>query len=118
MYDEGAHTYWYRYRDDRGQEHTVWLENADSLAHKLRRLALYNLRGVAFQHLLEDGNDDQVWQVDRGISHPDRSQLDGSVCGRVDDPGRERHRRREPDQPAQQSAPGVGRPQRWRANTP
>lgn len=63
MYDEGAHTYWYRYRDERGQEHTVWLENADSLAHKLRSLARYNLRGVAFQHLLEEGNDNQVWQV-------------------------------------------------------
>jgi spore germination protein YaaH len=65
MYDEGAHTYWFRYRDDRGQEHTVWLENADSIAHKLRQLAHYNLRGVAFEHLFQDGNDEQVWQVIR-----------------------------------------------------
>ncbi len=65
MYDEGAHTYWFRYRDGRGQEHTVWLQNADSIAYKLRILARYNLRGVAFQHLLDDGNDDQIWQVVR-----------------------------------------------------
>ena len=65
MYDEQVHTYWYRYMDGRGQEHTVWLQNADSIAHKLRALARYNLRGVAFQHLLEDANDEQIWQVVR-----------------------------------------------------
>jgi hypothetical protein len=65
MYDEGAHVYWFRYQDDRGQEHTVWLENADSIAHKLRSLARYNLRGVAFDYLLDEGNDEQVWQVIR-----------------------------------------------------
>ena len=65
MYDEGAHTYWFRYRDGRGEEHTVWLENAASIAHKLRLLIEYNLRGAAFTYLLDDGNDDQVWQVVR-----------------------------------------------------
>ena len=65
MYDEGSHTYWFRYRDERGQEHTVWLQNADSIAHRLRILARYNLRGVAFQHLLDDGNDERIWQVVR-----------------------------------------------------
>ncbi len=63
MYDEGSRTYWFRYRDDRNEEHTVWLENAASIAHKLERMAFYNFRGVAFQYLLDDGNDDQVWQV-------------------------------------------------------
>ncbi|MBN1583601.1 MAG: SH3 domain-containing protein [Anaerolineae bacterium] len=63
MYDEGAHTYWFRYHDDRGQEHTVWLENAASIAYKLKRIALYNLHGVSFQNLFDDGNDEQVWQV-------------------------------------------------------
>ncbi|MBN1933523.1 MAG: SH3 domain-containing protein [Anaerolineae bacterium] len=63
MYDEGARTYWFRYRDDRNEEHTVWLENAASIAHKLERMAFYNFRGVAFQYLLDDGNDEQVWQV-------------------------------------------------------
>jgi spore germination protein YaaH len=65
MYDEGAHTYWFRYQDDRNQEHTVWLENAASIAHKLRILAKHNLRGVAFSYLLDDGIDEQVWQVVR-----------------------------------------------------
>ena len=32
LYDEGAHIYWFRYRDDRQEEHTVWLENAASIA--------------------------------------------------------------------------------------
>ena len=65
LYDEGAHTHWFRYKDDRGQERTVWLENADSIAHKLRQLAHYNLRGVAFEHLFQDGQDEQVWRVIR-----------------------------------------------------
>lgn len=65
MFDEGASTYWFRYRDARGEEHTVWLENAASIAHKLRLLAKYNLGGASFAHLLEDGVDTQVWQVVR-----------------------------------------------------
>jgi len=65
MFDEGASTYWFRYRDERGEEHTVWLENAASIAHKLRLLAQYNLGGAAFAHLLEAGVDPQLWQVVR-----------------------------------------------------
>jgi len=65
MYDEGAHAYWFRYHDARGEEHTVWLENAASIAHKLQQLAKYNLGGAAFAYLLEDGNDPLVWQVVR-----------------------------------------------------
>ena len=63
LYDEGAQTYWFRYVDDRNEEHTVWLENAASIAYKLQLMIQYNLRGVAFQHLLDAGNDDLVWQV-------------------------------------------------------
>lgn len=65
MFDEGANTYWFRYRDARGEEHTVWLENAASIAHKLRMLAKYNLGGAAFAYLLDAGIDSQVWQVVR-----------------------------------------------------
>jgi hypothetical protein len=65
MYDEGAHTYWFRYQDSRGQEHMVWLENASSIAHKLRLLAKYNLRGAAFDHLLDDQVDQVIWDVVR-----------------------------------------------------
>ncbi len=61
MYDQGTHTYWFRYRDERNEEHTVWLENAASMAHKLQILARYNLRGVAFQYLFDPGMDPQVW---------------------------------------------------------
>jgi hypothetical protein len=78
MYDEGAHTYWFRYQDERNEEHTVWLENASSIAHKLRTLAKYNLRGAAFQYLLDDDNDDQVWGVVReyhSLTIPDREDL-------------------------------------------
>ena len=63
MYDEGARTYWFRYRDERNEEHTVWLENAASLAHKLQQMTFYNFRGVAVQYLFDEGHDEQVWQV-------------------------------------------------------
>jgi uncharacterized protein YraI len=65
MYDEGSQCYWFRYRDERGEEHTVWLQNAANVAYKLRFPALYNLRGVAFQNLFDEGNDAQIWQVVR-----------------------------------------------------
>jgi spore germination protein YaaH len=78
MYDEGAHTHWFRYQDERNEEHTVWLENAASIAHKLRTLAQYNLRGAAFEYLLDDGNDDQIWEVVReyhSLTIPDKEDM-------------------------------------------
>ncbi len=55
-------SYWFTYTDERG-EHTVWLENATSMAHKLDLISAYNLKGVSIPGLLDEGNDQQVWDV-------------------------------------------------------
>ena len=60
-FNEAAQTYWFAYRAADGSEYTIWLEDGGSIAHKLRMVYQYNLRGVAVQNLLEDGNDGQVW---------------------------------------------------------
>ncbi len=62
-FDEDIQTYWLSYTDELGNRHTIWLENEASLAHKLKMLARFNLRGVALEHLITPGNDPQVWKV-------------------------------------------------------
>jgi hypothetical protein len=64
-FDESIQTYWFNYIDEHEEQHTVWLENEASLAHKLQTLSRFNLRGVALNHLIAPGNDPQVWQVAR-----------------------------------------------------
>jgi len=64
-FDEATQTYWFSFRDENGQQHTVWLENATSVARKLQLVAQYNLRGVAVQNLLGEENDQQIWEVMR-----------------------------------------------------
>jgi hypothetical protein len=61
-FDEESQYYWFTYADDRG-EHTVWLENATSLAHKLDLVSLYNLKGVSVEGLLAEGIDGRMWEV-------------------------------------------------------
>ncbi len=61
-FDDQAKSYWFTYTDDSG-EHTVWLENATSMAHKLDLVSEYNLKGVSIEGLLAEGNDQQVWDV-------------------------------------------------------
>jgi hypothetical protein len=64
-FDESIGTYWFSYADERNNQHTVWLENEASLAHKLQMMARFNLRGVTLEHLIAPGNDPQIWQVAR-----------------------------------------------------
>jgi spore germination protein YaaH len=64
-FDESIQTYWFRYTDERNNQHTIWLENEASLAHKLQITARFNLRGVTLEHLIAPGNDPQTWQVAR-----------------------------------------------------
>ena len=64
-FDEATQTYWFSFRDENGQQHTVWLENATSVARKLQLVAQYNLRGVAVQNLLGEESDQQIWEVMR-----------------------------------------------------
>ncbi len=61
-FHEQCRAYWFTYTDERG-EHTVWLENATSMAHKLDLVGKYNLKGVGIPGLLVEGNDDQIWDV-------------------------------------------------------
>ncbi|MCK4451538.1 MAG: hypothetical protein KAX26_13200, partial [Anaerolineae bacterium] len=51
-FDEATQAYWFNYSDESGAQHTVWLGNAECLAHKLELIAQYNLRGVTVANLL------------------------------------------------------------------
>ncbi|HUS71173.1 MAG TPA: glycosyl hydrolase family 18 protein [Anaerolineae bacterium] len=61
-FDEQTQYYSFTYSDDKG-EHTVYLENATSMAHKLDLASKYNLKGVSVEGLLLEGNDQQMWDV-------------------------------------------------------
>ncbi len=88
QFDPASGTYWFAYVDPNGQQHTVWLENAASIARKLQYVADYNLRGVAVQNLLGEENDGQIWEVIRKFLNlvipPVESQFD--VVWRVESP--------------------------------
>jgi spore germination protein YaaH len=54
---------WFTYRDSSGQVHTVWWEDARSVAVKLRVAGEYGLGGVFFWRL--GGEDPRVWPAVR-----------------------------------------------------
>jgi len=57
---------WFAYRDEvTGEERTVWLEDANSLSHKLALVRSYNLGGIAMRALWDEGNDPRVWDLVR-----------------------------------------------------
>lgn len=62
QYLEGAHTYWFTHQDERG-EHTIFLENAESIAHKLELARAFNLQGVIVKGLWDEGSDQRVWEA-------------------------------------------------------
>jgi len=62
QYLEGTHTYWFTHQDERG-EHTIFLENAESIAHKLELARAFNLKGVMVKGLLDEGSDKKVWEA-------------------------------------------------------
>ncbi len=66
-FDEATQTYWFSYADEMGDQHTVWLGNAECIAHKLDLIARYNLRGVTVANLLDEGNDQRVWEIVRSF---------------------------------------------------
>jgi spore germination protein YaaH len=63
QFDRASGNYWFAYLDDNDAQHTVYLENAASIARKLQFVAQYNLRGVAIENLLSEDNDAQIWDV-------------------------------------------------------
>ncbi|MDW8101603.1 MAG: cellulase family glycosylhydrolase [Anaerolineae bacterium] len=67
QHDPDTGHYWFSYTDHSGNEHTVWIENATSLARKLQLVSRFNIRGVAFRNLLEEENDHLIWDVLRGF---------------------------------------------------
>jgi spore germination protein YaaH len=65
QFDSASGTYWFAYLDEQNVQHTVYLENAASVARKLQLVAQYNLRGIAVQNLLGQDNDARIWEVIR-----------------------------------------------------
>jgi len=62
QYLEGVHTYWFAHQDERG-EHTIFLENAESIAHKLELARAFNLQGVMVKGLFDEGCDERAWEA-------------------------------------------------------
>lgn len=50
-FDQTAQAPWFRYRDEQGQEHEVWFEDARSIQAKLDLVKRYGLRGVSYWRL-------------------------------------------------------------------
>ncbi len=55
--------YSFTYRDDKGAAHTVYIENAESLAKKMSLALQYNLRGIVLKDLGADSLDPRVWDA-------------------------------------------------------
>jgi len=64
-FDEATQTYWFNYTDESGHQCTVWLGNAECIGHKLEIIGQYNVRGATVANLLDEGNDERVWEVVR-----------------------------------------------------
>lgn len=62
-WDENVGMYRYSYVDDQGLERTVYIEDAGSLAHKLRLLQKYNVRNVNIQANGQGDMDPAVWDT-------------------------------------------------------
>jgi hypothetical protein len=62
-YDAASGLYSFTYKDTKGQTHTVWLENADSLAKKIALAQQFNLRGIALRDLSGDALEVRAWDA-------------------------------------------------------
>jgi spore germination protein len=60
-YDEKSQSPYYNYRDERGNEHVVWFEDARSVEAKYKLASEYGLRGVSYWVLAQPFP--QNWQV-------------------------------------------------------
>ncbi len=63
QFDDDSGSYWYAYLDENNVQHTIYLENAASIARKLQYVPQYHLRGVAVQNLLGEDSDGQIQAV-------------------------------------------------------
>ncbi len=62
-YDAASGLYSFGFKDDKGQTHTVWIENAESLSKKTAYASLYNLRGIALRDLSANAVDARAWDA-------------------------------------------------------
>lgn len=85
-YLEGAHTYWFTHQDERG-EHTIFLENAESIAPKLELARAFNLEGVIVKGLLEEGSDERVWEAlsQYAAARPSKMESQFAILWQVED---------------------------------
>lgn len=61
---EASGLFYFNYQDAQGAAHTVWLENADSLAKKIAYALKYNLGGIALSdYNAQSKMDERVWRV-------------------------------------------------------
>ncbi len=64
QFDPAIGCYWFTYRDEAsGQERTVWLTDANSVAHKLSMVSRYNLGGVVLDAVWDRENDPRLWSL-------------------------------------------------------
>lgn len=62
--DEPSGMFYFNYTDKNNTPHTVWLENADSLARKTSLALKYNLGGIALtDYDPKSGMDERIWTV-------------------------------------------------------
>lgn len=52
LFDARANAPWFRYRDEQGQEHEVWFEDARSIRAKLALIPEYGLYGAGYWNLM------------------------------------------------------------------
>ena len=62
-FDDLSGLYTFTYKDDKGQSHTVALENAESLGRKIALAQEFNLRGVALRDLTPETAEPRVWDA-------------------------------------------------------
>ena len=66
-FDESVQAPWFRYVDERGQEHEVWFEDARSIRAKLSLVPEYGLRGVGYWNLMRPFP--QNWVILNALYH-------------------------------------------------
>ncbi len=64
-FDESIGMYFYTYMDDQGFERTVYIENANSFAHKLAMLQRFNVSRASVRTLESGDVDPRIWEVAR-----------------------------------------------------
>ena len=79
--DADSQVSWFQYRDESGEQHTVWMETARSLVRKLQAVKRYGLNGALIDGALDEGNDGSIlplvatWQQDEIPPVPEYTML-------------------------------------------